>query len=257
MNDKRWLFIGTDKRLSACSRLMAERGHTCHHAETNAYTKRLGEVITDFSPNHIVFPILQMERTLPSELLRNGTRLYTGVASEDWLRSYKEHDFRIESYLQEEQFIWQNARLTAEAFIAEFYSLRKQSVAEKKFYVAGFGKVGKMVAHVLSALGAEVTIIARSAKQLAEAGALRYSTRLLTSDIVLQESCLVNTIPAQWLSAVGNEKFHIFDLASAPGCLKVARADEYYTILPGLPGIHFPMDAAAALADVLDRMYRR
>ena len=47
-------------------------------------------------------------------------------------------------------------------------------IAGGHFYIAGFGKVGKMVANVMSSLGADVTIIARSDRQLGEALAHRY-----------------------------------------------------------------------------------
>ena len=48
--------------------------------------------------------------------------------------------------------------------------------------MAGFGKVGKMTAHVLAALGADVTVVARSITQLSEAAALGYETEQLTAD---------------------------------------------------------------------------
>ena len=73
----------------------------------------------------------------------------------------------------------------------------------------------------------------------------------------MKEGILINTIPAKWLAATENPSLHIYDLASAPGCLKAQLSSEYYTVLLGLPGKHFPVDAAVALADALERMYRR
>jgi dipicolinate synthase subunit A len=64
----------------------------------------------------------------------------------------------------------------------------------------------------------------------------------------------VNSIPSQWLTVEKELEFPIFDLASSPGCLKNPLSSEYYTILLGLPGKHFPVDAATALADALERM---
>ncbi len=64
----------------------------------------------------------------------------------------------------------ENARLTAEAFhFRVLFSVQSRTISGKHFYVAGFGRVGKMVADVLSSLGANVTIIARSDAQLGEA----------------------------------------------------------------------------------------
>ena len=41
-------------------------------------------------PTHIVFPILEMEGTIPLELLGNETNLYTGVVSDDWIKPFKQ-----------------------------------------------------------------------------------------------------------------------------------------------------------------------
>lgn len=255
-----WLFVGSDHRLSVCSKIMTDRGYACHYVATDHYSEQLHETIVEIAPQNIVFPILALkgELTSPKEW-RKDTRLYTGIASERWLAPLKDAGFEAASYLQEESFIWQNARLTAEAFLHEYYARNKRIIAGNHFYVAGFGRVGKAVAHVLGALGASVTVLARSDAQLGEASAFGYDTIRLTNAFSIDEGNLVNTIPAKWLSLHDGEvaSLHVFDLASAPGCLKEHPAPEYYTILLGLPGKHFPVDAATALADALERMYIR
>lgn len=258
MSGNNWLFIGMDKRLSTCSEIFSGRGLDSVHFATDHYTEQLGERIAELAPAHIVFPILQMKGTpIPVNLLAEETNLYTGVAKEEWLAPFKAAGHKIRPYLQEEQFIWQNARLTAEAFVHEYYARTARSIGEGHFHVAGFGKVGKMTAHLLKSIGATVVIIARSETQLGEAATLGYDVISLTDNFVLDEGTLVNTIPAKWLSVQSDSRLHIFDLASAPGCLKKSPAPEYYTVLLGLPGKHFPVDAAKALADALGRMYRK
>lgn len=256
MNKGKWLFIGTDKRLAVCSEMLSGRGFTTTHIATDSYSEQLKTHIIEESPEHIVFPVRQLTGTIPPELLHKETKLYTGVATEDWLAPFKEAGITIHSYLNDEPYIWQNARLTAEAFIREYYAYAGHSIAEKHFHVAGFGKVGKTAAHALKALGAVVTIVARSESQLGEAAVLGYRTERLTDDWELKEGNLVNSIPAKWLAVPQNSRLHIFDLASAPGCLREVPIPEYYTVLLGLPGKHFPVDAAAVLAEVLERMHR-
>ncbi|WP_342512551.1 hypothetical protein MKY34_18330 [Sporosarcina sp. FSL K6-1522] len=257
MTDTNWFFIGTDPRLAMCSEMLSERGFNSYHIGTDQYTEQLGEQLAELAPKHIVFPILQMKGTIPPEALVEGARLYTGVASEEWLAPFKESGFSVQPYLKDEQFIWQNARLTAEAFVHVYYANLQRQIAGSSFAVAGFGKVGKATAHVLASLGARVTVIARSAAQLGEAEAMQYETIQLTDDFHMNEGQLVNTIPAKWLSLPEGSTLRVFDLASAPGCLKEQPPSEYYTIHLGLPGKHFPVDAAAALADALERMYSR
>jgi len=256
-DDNNWLFIGTDSRMAACSNIMFERGFATHHIGTNHYSDELGEKIANYSPRQIVFPILQMKNAIPPLLLPEGTELYTGVASEQWLKPLKEAGFSHHSYLKEEKFIWQNAKLTAEGFLHEYYACTKRCISGTHFFVAGFGKVGKATAHTLASLGAIVTVVARSEAQIGEACYHGYKTEQLTDNWAMKEGTLINTIPAKWLTATENPKMHIYDLASAPGCLKVQLPPEYYTVLLGLPGKHFPVDAAVALADALERMYRR
>ncbi|NYF24280.1 NAD(P)-dependent oxidoreductase [Sporosarcina sp. JAI121] len=256
MTEANWLFIGTDSRLGACSEIMSKNGFTSHHIGTDQYSKQLGDLITELTPGHIVFPILQMKGALPPELLKEGTALYTGIASEEWLKPLKDSGLKIHSYLKEEQYIWQNAKLTAEGFIHEYYNRTGRIISGNRFCVAGFGRVGKATAHALASLGGHVTVLARSDDQLAEASYHGYKIERLTDEWDMKEGILINTIPAQWLAISENPDLHIYDLASAPGCLKGQLSPEYYTVLLGLPGKVFPVDAAAALADSLGRIYR-
>lgn len=133
MKDDQWLVIGTDQRMVTCCTMLVERGYNCQHVATNQYTDQLGECIERLSPKHIVFPVLQMAGTIPPALLVEGTRLYTGVASEEWLKPFKDAGLDTYSYVKEESFIWQNARLTAEAFIYEYYARVKRQLAGNFF----------------------------------------------------------------------------------------------------------------------------
>ena len=252
----KWLFIGTDKRMSLCSKIMSERGYTCRAVKMDTYTEELKQVLIDFSPDNIVFPIHQIKGTIPLELINEGTQLYTGAASDAWITPFEQAEILVHRYLHEEQFIWENARLTAEALVSVYYTRTGRTISGKSFYVAGYGRVGKMVADVLASLGGQVSVIARSDGQLAEAAARGFKIGELKNMFEV-DSCLINTIPSQWLSIKSDTNLLIFDLASLPGCLTGATMPEYYTLLPGLPGKYFPLDAATALAGALERIYRR
>ncbi|QUW21889.1 dipicolinate synthase [Sporosarcina sp. Marseille-Q4063] len=257
MSKEKWLFIGTDKRLSVCCKLMEKKGYVSLSIPTNTYTDELESLLTEFQPNHIVFPILEMGGSIPLQLLGEGTKLYTGVVSEEWKKRYKEAHYSIDSYLQDEIFIWENARITAEAFISVFYNEIGQTIDRKQFYVAGYGRVGKMVADSLKSLGAHVTVIARSDAQLGEAKMRGYNAEQFSNQLNMSEAYLVNTIPAQWFTKQFEVPNFIFDLASAPGCLREPSTIEYYRLLPGLPGKYFPVDAAISLSGALERIHRR
>ncbi len=76
--------------------------------------------------------------------------------------------------MQQESFIWQNARLTAEGFIATFYGLEQKCIYGQNFTIAGFGRIAKMLASLLVKMGANVHIVARSVVQVSEAKAYGY-----------------------------------------------------------------------------------
>ena len=251
------MFIGTDHRLLKCSQIMKEWGYKTAHYSSNSHSDTLSALLDEWSPTHIVLPILEMKNRIPAEKIPVGTTIYPGVISANWIANYEDKGFPIRSYMNEVEYVWENARLTAEGFLLEYYESTKQCVFGKQFYITGFGKVAKMTAEVLTALGAAVTIVARSSEQLGEASALGYSTVPFSNGKFTAQGTLINTIPTPWLTLNERKGLHVFDLASAPGCLKDNAPDEYYTIHLGLPGKHFPEDAANALAKALLRMNSR
>lgn len=255
--DGKWLFIGTDRRLFECSQIMKKWGNQTFHYDGDEYTDRLSSMIDEISPAHIVFPILELNGNIPIDKLSNEIKLYPGVASNQWLAPYIEAGVSIHPYLKEVEYVWENARLTAEGFLLEYYAATKRRISGEHFYITGFGKVAKMTAQVLSSLGGAITILARSPNQLGEAAAIGYNTIELKSGKLNLQGTLINTIPAKWLEVSEGTDLRIFDLASAPGCLKANTPDEYYTIHLGLPGKHFPVDAANSLAEALLRMNSR
>ena len=237
--------------------MMKEHGFDAYQYDGNEYTDRLEMILNDNSPDHIVFPILQMAGTIPLDKLKKTVILYPGVATEEWLTPFRKANIAVRPYFKEVEFVWENAVLTAEGFLLEYYASAKRRISGEHFYIAGFGKVGKTTAAVLASLGAAVTILARSSDQLGEAESVGYKTMLLPTDKVCLDGILVNTIPAKWLAVEEDSTLRIYDLASAPGCLRDNSPDEYYTIHLGLPGKHFPVDAANALFKALLRMNSR
>lgn len=248
----KWLVVGSDKRLKLAADLLRERGYNSHYIAVDSFEDELQQKLLKWQPDRIVLPLLSMKEPIPASVLPSSAILYTGQTSKQWVDQLEEKGIQHLSYLRNEPFIWKNAQLTAEAFIQVFYEQTKRTIASKHFYITGFGRVGKAVAHVLNNLQARVTIVARSDEQLAEADILGYKAVRLTEETVFTEGYVVNTIPFQWLDP--RRATRIFDLASAPGCLKPSSSSEYYTIHLKLPGIYFPVDAATVVVDAVLRM---
>ncbi len=122
----------------------------------------------------------------------------------------------------------------------------------------GFGRVGRLTAHRMAALGGKITIAAKGYDDLAWAAAYGFET------IRLEElgwelgafAMVINTIPAPVLDsrhlAWADPGVFLLDLASAPGGIDRSAAKERglrMTSAPGLPGRTSPVTAAAAIRD--------
>ena len=131
--------------------------------------------------------------------------------------------------------------------------------------ILGFGRVGRLTAHRMAALGARVTVAARAYGELAWAAAYGYETVGL-ADLGWELGAfalIVNTIPALVLDerrlAWADPGVFLLDLASAPGGVDRAAAKKRglrVTQAPGLPGRTAPVTAAAAIRDSVYHILR-
>lgn len=257
MNNEKWLVIGTDARLKVLAKkLGSDSNRTVYYKNQSVWDEELNKLVVEFNPQVIVLPIHPLPIEVQVVLGLSNTIVFAGKLNDEWKHILKENE--IHFYLEDEGFIWQNAVLTAEAFVSSYYNT-KQAVLGKKFIITGFGRVSKMAAHILRSIGGEVCIAVRSDVQLNEAKAFRYEAVYLREVGDVQADAFINTIPAKWLDQQFSDKIAmpIYDLASYPGCLKddVKRTD--YELLPALPGKFFPNDAANVLYESIVGQLRR
>lgn len=170
----------------------------------------------------------------------------------------------VVDYEQDEAFLIRNARLTAEGAVMMAMELTDTALLNAPVAVIGYGRIGRLLAHLLSSLGAEVTVFARRSESLAEAEALGYRTAH-TSDMGLLTTgyrVIFNTVP---VILVGKEILAklpcntlVVELASAPGGLDpegiteaTGRCGLQVVRAPSLPGRYAPKDAGLAIADCI------
>lgn len=257
MKKERWLVIGTDERLKVLAKKLSNDIESVYYKCLSSWTAELNQIVTEFKPNVIVLPIQPLKIEVPYITGINNVYFFAGKLNEKWREILKNNE--VFFYLEDESFIWQNASLTAEAFVSIFYST-KQAIKGKKFIVTGFGRVAKMIGHMIKNIGGEVCIAVRSDIQLNEAKAFRYEAIYLSEIINTDGDFIINTIPAKWLDEELNKqiKLPIYDLASYPGCLADGVKRKNYELLPALPGKCFPNDAASVLyTTMLEQLRRR
>lgn len=158
--------------------------------------------------------------------------------------------------LKDDTYQFENAAITAECALRTVgeripFTFRKCTVL-----IVGWGRIGKHLAFLLKAHGAEVTILSRSPRHRAEVRSFGMQT---ISPTELEKRIpgfriIFNTAPSVMIPrelARRNESCLKIDLASQPGIEgeDVIRAN-------GLPGIHTPESAGQLMADTILRLLR-
>ena len=163
---------------------------------------------------------------------------------------------RIEDLMRRPDFLLANAAITAEGAIGVLLRESERTLLGSRCLVAGWGRIGKLLALRLAALGAEVAVAARGRADRAEAEAL--GLRALAFDqlegIAGELAFVINTVPARVLSdallcCLPGDAL-LLELASPPGGFDPLLAQNIglrALAAPGLPGKSAPASAAALL----------
>ena len=166
--------------------------------------------------------------------------------------------FLVFDYSESEPFAIKNARATVEGALAIAIRESPAILCKSHCVVTGYGRIGKMLASSLSALGARVSVVACSAKDRAWAfseGLCAHSFDALPT-LAPTTDFLFNTVPSSvigknTLSALPSDTT-VIELASLPGGIDLRAADELgvrvITAL-GLPGKYSPKSAGRIIAD--------
>ena len=120
--------------------------------------------------------------------------------------------------------------------------------------ILGWGRIGKCLGKFLSEAGAEVTVAARRAEDVALVRALGYGGILLSDAPALlpRFRAVINTVPAMVLDVSGcNKDCALLELASSPGM-----AGENIIDGRGLPGKYAPVDSGRLIARTVLRLLK-
>lgn len=172
---------------------------------------------------------------------------------------------RVLDLLEDEALLIKNAELTAEGALGIIINETSRAVLGTRILILGYGRVGRALARVLRALGAEVLVGARDPTQLASAECegctpvplAEIGTALHGTQVVC------NTVPASLLDApalasLGKDALFI-ELASGGFNAKNAEtAGVRFINAQGLPGKTAPESAAQIIYDrITDLLLRQ
>lgn len=192
-----------------------------------------------------------------------NTKLFVGKTTGEFLTSCKKQKIDVISYIEKKEFKIANAVPTAEGAIKLYMDLSRQTVAESRMLVLGYGHCGKALSLRLKALGACVSVFARNYEDRIAGKTLGLDMRDYKefSKLAKQKTCIFNTVPEQILKAsiLGSipKTSLIIDLASLPGGTDFELCKELQITAVhalSLPGRYFPVTAGIILADTIVNM---
>lgn len=211
--------------------------------------------------------------------IRKGQIIFGGKLPESLKSVCKEKKAQWIDYMELEQVALKNAVPTAEGAILEAMKLSKITIQKSRCLLIGFGRCGEALAEKLSALEAEVTIMARSEEARNKGAFCGYQTRDMFGKESEEEGSYIkakkmdydfifNTVPAMVLDKSvlkdileGKEKEEypiIIDISSTPGgvdfefCREMSVKAGLYL---GIPGKYAPKTAGVILSEaVLEKL---
>lgn len=165
-----------------------------------------------------------------------------------------------EDMLCRSDFVAGNAAITAEGAVGLLLEKSERTAEGANVLICGWGRIGKLLAAKLRALGAFVTVAARRGEDRAMAEA--FGCKALDFPQLEQEAgsfdWVVNTVPARVISDAAlcmmADEAILVELASAPGGFDAKLAENIglkaYKAA-GLPGKSAPLSAAALMKETI------
>ena len=254
--DRHTIIFTADKRLRDLGNLLPGKRILCSWDE---YGKKAGERGDVERVYVFPTPVNKLEQyrnisKLKEELASQKVRcVFGGIFDEGWRLFFAEKGISYVDFTQNADVVEENAKITAEAVIAELLLLSPYSICGQEISVTGFGACGRAIAEKLKALGAKVLIVARSdtARNEAKKAGYRSCNFMEWRQEVGKMLTVINTVPApvvteDIISGMSKEAV-ILDIASRPGGTDFACATEKgipAKLALGLPGIYSTKSSA-------------
>jgi len=202
------------------------------------------------------------------EILREITKssvVCGGMPGDKILKAAEKLGLDFVDYYEREELVALNALATAEGAIAILLRNSPITIWESRILIVGFGRIGKMLAERLRALGAHVAVSARKDGDMAYIRAMgceALDTRTLGKELGRFDT-IINTVPFRVLGKdrlmLISKRALLIDLASRPGGIdfEAARELDINTIWAlGLPAETAPETAGKIIEETILNIMR-
>ncbi len=288
MKEKKVVFIGGDMRQMAAAVRVSEFGCSVSvwgiPGEVRGGVKRIDDLRSAYDADLIVLPLPMSGDGLTVNCVGNfrdsapriadifesakSIPICAGRIAPKIKNEAQKLGIRLFDYFESEELKIKNAYLTAEGAVSLAMNELAIALSGAKTAVVGYGRIGKFLAGMLSALDSQVTVAARKGTDLAYASGFGFDT--LKIAVTNRESSLsslsdyaliFNTAPYWLFDRSVLKSFSpgtlIIDLASAPGGVDPEAAKQYgirVVSAQGLPGKYAPLTAGRFVGDTLAEM---
>jgi dipicolinate synthase subunit A len=180
-----------------------------------------------------------------------------GMIPDSMIKAAQDAKIYISDYYKSEKLQKKNALPSAEGALMIAMENTDRVISNMSFVVCGYGRIGAILADILSKMGADVTVMARRDEVLCEIAMQGYRAVRICEDntdemaMALRQCDVVfNTVPhvvftRNIIGKIGKELLYI-EVASQPGGIDVCAAREAgieVIFAPSLPGKYAPVDA--------------
>lgn len=204
-------------------------------------------------------PFANVEINLDNKLysLLKNKKVFGGIIA-PIEKEVKKSATYLKDYYREDLMIL-NAVPTAEGAVKVALSEYKKTINKSTCLVAGYGRIGKVLAELLKSMGAIVTVSARKNEDIAWIDAQGYeSIDINNNRDDLNFDIIFNTVPAQIFNQeqllLCSKDTIIIDLASEPGGVDKKSAEKLgikSVHALGLPGKFFPKTSGEIIKKII------
>jgi len=252
--------VAADKRFDYLSELLNADGYISHRVKGDEYSPCMrfsGVVILPYpcinngKLNGTGYDLIECLNSLQA-----ADAIFAGSCPGDLTDFARKNDIKLIDYAKREDLLLENAALTAEAALNMIMCSSEESIRCKNVIVCGYGRIGERLVTLLSAMGAFVTVAARSCSSRCKAKLNGYRAVPFAelSHYVCNAQVVFNTVPnlvidKTVLSDSDKECLYI-DLASLPGGIDFEAAERFGLKAEralGLPGKYAPKSAACII----------
>lgn len=259
----KYVIIGGDERAPyLCRRLIASGDEAvCFALDNTAICETLsGDVFVLPMPiernGYLNAPLSAEKYSLEEifSLLPKGALVCGGKVGEKAMAKANVRGLRLYDYMDFPALTVGNAAITAEAATEILMTAAPGCLSEQKVLIIGCGRIGKLLAFKLRALGTDVTLLSGDPEKAALLHALGFKTAHGEDDLS-DYSAVVNTAAATVLTEGQQRSLKsecvVLELASKSGFDEKLVSHCRLISAPGLPAKYAPSSSAALVFDAV------